>query len=647
MEVVTRQPPPSSKQSVTRRLPSPSTTTTTTTTTTREPRDRSTTQRPREVTPSKSETSENDINNFFGGPTETIASVDNDAGRLFAEEIKKNKFTEELSESSHDFNDIISHKPSGAAVSVGGGDGGVLGLFEMMGKINKEATQNFDVVKLPTQTDNSITSIKAIQQQLRLEEMQKKFRLEQIDKIKADEEELRKQQMEKLKLFNLFKEEEAIHKKQLNDQNKFDDDAADQKKFGNNKFSAQSFDTLQGWNDGASWEKTIKPHHSDKPDDNGVAYASITIENVDLHDDRDYHVNNGIVTLNKDDTAPGNVEFEYEYYEADPDDIRFPVGGTRQFYESQAAKSEDLANNGDNNDVADDPLSNIDQLSNKELLQNLLQASNNFQNRDFLDRLKSIVTGSDGEGKVRAGLDSRGGGGGSVTRGGVGSVNTDSWAGIRLENAANTAPIWPANSNFISASGTATAGAGDTFQPSNSFRFPNRRMDADYQDRSNDGDTLGVGEISLVSDGERKRITSVGGFPSSSSSSSSAGRYPVGGTSQFYESQQSTPLSQSSFSSSHSFPAPSSPSSPYSASKISDRLDFTSDDEFLVGTSLTMGQGGHGSAAPVPSSDLGLRAGQQSAARGSEVFRLGSGVQIQRPGHAAAGGHTPLIGEIR
>ena len=561
---------------------------------------------------------------------------------MFAEEIKKNKFTEELSESSHDFNDIISHKPSGAAVSVGGGDGGVLGLFEMMGKINKEATQNFDVVKLPTQTDNSITSIKAIQQQLRLEEMQKKFRLEQIDKIKADEEELRKQQMEKLKLFNLFKEEEAIHKKQLNDQNKFDDDAADQKKFGNNKFSAQSFDTLQGWNDGASWEKTIKPHHSDKPDDNGVAYASITIENVDLHDDRDYHVNNGIVTLNKDDTAPGNVEFEYEYYEADPDDIRFPVGGTRQFYESQAAKSEDLANNGDNNDVADDPLSNIDQLSNKELLQNLLQASNNFQNRDFLDRLKSIVTGSDGEGKVRAGLDSRGGGG-SVTRGGVGSVNTDSWAGIRLENAANTAPIWPANSNFISASGTATAGAGDTFQPSNSFRFPNRRMDADYQDQSNDGDTLGVGEISLVSDGERKRITSVGGFPSSSSSSSSsAGRYPVGGTSQFYESQQSKPLSQSSFSSSHSFPAPSSPSSPYSASKISDRLDFTSDDEFLVGTSLTMGQGGH-----VPSSDLGLRAGQQSAARGSEVFRLGSGVQIQRPGHAAAGGHTPLIGEIR
>merc|ERR550539_42011 len=74
------------------------------------------------------------------------------------------------------------------------------------------------------------------------------------------------------------------------------------------------------------------------------------------------------------------MEYEYEYYEADPDDIKFPVGGTRQFYETQTMKN----------------LNNLNQISNKELLTNLLEASDNFQNREFLERLKNIVTGGSG-----------------------------------------------------------------------------------------------------------------------------------------------------------------------------------------------------------------------------------------------------------
>ena len=78
----------------------------------------------------------------------------------------------------------------------------------------------------------------------------------------------------------------------------------------------------------------------------------------------------------------------------------------------------------------DNPLSNIDQLSNKDLLLNLLQASNNFQNRDFLNRLKNIVTGSndvqsdhdedDDSGSVSL-VNNEGVSG--LTR-----VNTDTWA---------------------------------------------------------------------------------------------------------------------------------------------------------------------------------------------------------------------------
>merc|ERR1719471_283162 len=109
----------------------------------------------------------------------------------------------DMKKSSHRLSDAISQDPTHESEQAAG----VLGLFEMMGKINKEAAKNFDVVKLPTRSGTEI-SIKEVQQQLLLEEMQEKLQREQIDKIKAEEEELRKQQMEKLKLFNLFQEEE-------------------------------------------------------------------------------------------------------------------------------------------------------------------------------------------------------------------------------------------------------------------------------------------------------------------------------------------------------------------------------------------------------------------------------------------------------
>jgi len=126
------------------------------------------------------------------------------------------------------------------------------------------------------------------------------------------------------------------------------------------------------------------------------------------------------------------------------------------------------------------------------------------------------------------------------------------------------------------------------------------------------------GEVSLVSDQERGRLTSISGFQTS--------------------------RSQPDY-------------------KISDRLDFTSDNEFVVGTSLSMNQGsfqpqsskpsqstgvsggnfnsGVGFATPLPAlpAPTNIRSGtaspvltSASSLRGSEVFRLGSGVQIQQPG---------------
>merc|ERR1719245_4220 len=157
---------------------------------TRRPRPSSTTTRttsrpPVQVTPVKTETSDDDIINFFGSPTEKLETLDAAKNEFFKPKLieKKKKITNyfDSGESgSQDFNDIISQESPG-----------VLGLFEMMGKINKEATSNFDVVK-------TVNSKPTQQPAISFEEMKEQFRLHQMDKIKAQEEELRKQQMEKL-----------------------------------------------------------------------------------------------------------------------------------------------------------------------------------------------------------------------------------------------------------------------------------------------------------------------------------------------------------------------------------------------------------------------------------------------------------------
>jgi len=581
-----------------------------------------------ETTTRKHATNNNDISKFFGstnendfiqinGPTLTAHQETNS---FFKPQNIKPQPNDAQSVNHANMRDINHNEPHG----------GVLGLFEMMGKINKEATDNFNVIQLPTKADN-------VNQQLRFEEIQAKMRMEQIDKLKAEEEELRSQQREKLKLFQRIQEEEEAKKQE---------ELLLKKKHS----KLNSFDSLQGWTDEKSWEQTITQNRkteqssSREKDDPGVAYASITIENVDVNDARDYEVNNGIVKLKKGETNlkdNANIEYEYEYYEADVDDIKFPVGGTQQFYESQTEKANQ----------------NVNQLTNKELLMNLLQASNNFQNHEFLDRLKSIVIGSDDNMLESLSVEDKnyiqnnlvkqnnGFSQGSVTLlennlNGVGeesntrsvlrSFDGDSWAPTsnhlvpskptKLKNNVNNLPIWPSSNSF-------NPPKDQTFQSSNDFepvgnpiRFPNRRMD----------DGFGVGEISLVTGNDRKKVTSLSGFQTSPVSSQNA-----------YTSN----------------------------SRISDKLDTTSDTEFVVGTSLSMNQGSRkifgrntydstersnanigyatpvstivkdnggyrtGTATPVKNNGYGSGSQQSTRTSGSEVFRLGNGIQIQQPGN--------------
>eukprot|EP00090_Calanus_glacialis_P015199 TRINITY_DN24050_c0_g1_i1.p1 TRINITY_DN24050_c0_g1~~TRINITY_DN24050_c0_g1_i1.p1 ORF type:complete len:2302 (-),score=417.30 TRINITY_DN24050_c0_g1_i1:127-7032(-) len=575
-----------------------------------------------ETSTMKHPTNDNDISNFFGSTKEKDFGLhdvptlsDQEANDFFQPQVIKPEPNNAQFDKHGNMRDINNNKPRG----------GVLGLFEMMGKINKEATDNFDVIKLPNKEDNR-------NQELRFQEIRDKMRLEQIDKLKAEEEELRAQQREKLKLFHMIQEEEEKAKKQ--------EKLLLQKK----QSTLNSFDSLQGWTNEKTWAQTITEDRrrgqssQNVKEEPNTAFASITIENVDVNDARDYEVNNGIVKLRKDNTGfetDVSDEYEYEYYVADPDDIKFPVGGTKQFYEAQTEKVE----------------ANVNQLSNKELLLNLLQASNNFQNREFLDRLKSIVTGTSGDNTLeslsvedqnyiqnnlmkqnnRFGQGSvtllknklKGLGEESNTRSVLRSFDVDSWAPTsnqltpkptKLINNLNNLPIWPSSNSFKPPKDELSSlQTSNSFEPvSNPIRFPNRRIDSGF----------GVGEVALVTGNERKKVTSLSGF-------------------------QTAPVS--------------SPNSYMSDSRISDKLDTTSDQEFVVGTSLSMNRASPndstkhsntnigyatpipnigkdnnsyrtGTATPVKNSGYS-RAGQQSSRSGSEVFRLGSGIQIQQPGH--------------
>ena len=87
----------------------------------------------------KTDTSDDDIINFFGSPTEKLSVSNGNNQEFFKPKLIEKKVNNDFGSAggSQDFNDIISQDASG-----------VLGLFEMMGKINKEATNNFDVVKI-------------------------------------------------------------------------------------------------------------------------------------------------------------------------------------------------------------------------------------------------------------------------------------------------------------------------------------------------------------------------------------------------------------------------------------------------------------------------------------------------------------------
>ena len=414
-----------------------------------------------------------------------------------------------------------------------------------------------------------------------------------MDRLRAEEEDLREQQRKKLEMFQLMQEEEQEALQQENEMEDMKQQLLQEQQ------QKQNFV-------GTSWgNSNLGPKKSESP---GVAFASITIEDVDSA--HDYEVtDNGIVRLRRPQQSAVSPEYEYEYYEADPDDIQFPVGGTKQFYDQKRPTEAHTTSDSPN------------QLSNKALLMNLLQASNNFQNREFLDRLKTIVSGVESESEL---MESgtpvpklRGQGAASLL-----SKPVEGWTpnlpsmhtkAPRLTNTVNSLPVWP-SSNGGSVSS-------DQFQPLRSpVRFPNRRMDS------------GLGEVSLVTGDERRKATSLTSF----------GMKPTGQDSSY-----------STFNRGHS--------------RLSEVLDTTSDQEFLVSSSMAMQGGsqalpppgsGHGSVTIFDTSTNvgtntnnnnqfkrvsdardglsytsfggGYNAGTATPVHGAEVFRLGSGVQVQQ-----------------
>ena len=138
-----------------------------------------------------------------------------------------------------------------------------------------------------------------------------------MERLRAEEEDLREQQRKKLEMFQLLQEEEQKALQQENEMEEMKRQLLQEQQ------QKQNFV-------GTSWGSAdVVPKKSESP---GVAFASITIEDVDS--DHDYEVtDNGIVRLRRPQQSPVTPEYEYEYYEADPDDIQFLVGGTKQFYD--------------------------------------------------------------------------------------------------------------------------------------------------------------------------------------------------------------------------------------------------------------------------------------------------------------------------
>lgn len=550
-----------------------------------------------EVSTKKHPTNREELSNFFGNTKEE------DFGKLLTSSGNKNSLRRHHPTTRHpDLDEALNHP-----------EGGVLGLFQMMGKMHTEARDNFAVVELPTQE----------QEEERFMKMQEQLRQEQVNRLREDEAVLREEQRKKLELFSMIQEQEAKEKEEI--RRKQEKARQEELRRRQEEMKRLMLEEQRLHTSGTSWRSgtpvTLAPAPvPSRPDSPGVAVASITIENV--ANSRDYEINdNGIVRLRKGGavTSPSpHPDYEYEYYEANPDDIQFPVGATRQFFEAQnmqeageaGGATAGLPETGPTQDV-------LSHLSNKELLMNLLQASNNFQNRDFLDRLKTIVTGVEED----ANKEKAQGGSGLVTllesSGSKQTLDMTPWSlphKNNLETSRNPVkddlPVWPSGNSFLSQTkqgNVLNLASEDQFQPLPSqIRFPpNRRMDP------------GMGEVSLVTGEERKKATSLAGF----------GLAPV------------QDASQSSYTPGHS--------------RISDRLDTTSDQEFVVSTSMAMKRGsqaippaGQGTVT-LFDADTGFSSGKSSYSTfGNSGYSFGglgsSATSGYSPGSSGSSGYSSM-----
>jgi hypothetical protein len=452
----------------------------------------------------------------------------------------------------------------------------------------------------------------AAEAERRHKELEEQLRRTGQDDRRRAEEELRAQQREKLKIFQLeklFEEQKELHVQQ-----KEKHQAVEEKEyqaspsaaattttartstttwrtvFGNadKEEKPQTWDTKSGGSNSNSASSSSS--NGDTRGPAGVAFASITIEDVGQKDDFET-MQGGIVrkkpgissssqaSLSKPShmsssfLSPSSAwasstsrpeekpEYEYEYYEADADEIRFPVPREKLATNTieQASQAQGLEE------------ASLNKLSNKELLLRLLKESNNFQNQDFLSRLKSIVLskGDELEQQAAAGGDSsankpvrlgvqtpaEGGGwapsaspvGGSVPN----SVVFSGTGGGGATIAGNGRPIWPSRNSLLPPTDQPQVISNNGFEPSRPLRFPvNRRTDDDDDDEGGGGG--GVGEVSLVTGPELARTTALGGF-------GTAAVAGLGGLSP--------------------------------QSEIAHRVDVSSGEEFVVGTSLAMGGG--------------------------------------------------------
>ena len=202
-------------------------------------------------------------------------------------------------------------------------------------------------------------------QKERYEELQEKLRIQEQANIKQANEELRKQQMEKLKIFDLerlFDDEKSVHEQEIEQISSTQSTKKPKITPTRNKNENNS---ITRFSSGLGLAQ--KSETSDSNTKPGVALASITIE--DVGNSHDYEVNGGIVKIKRGKENENIPDYEYEYYEASPEDIQFPVGP------KLVQSHED----------------NLEKLSNKDLLLKLLKESNNFQNGEFLSKLKKII----------------------------------------------------------------------------------------------------------------------------------------------------------------------------------------------------------------------------------------------------------------